>query len=103
MIYLRARLCCDVLLIGMILAAFIGPSWGQEAQQPGRFQIIIRPDVRADTFLLDTETGKVWRLVQFSDLNGEPTVWEPIDRLDGSFDFMALAQKYGAKPKLKPH
>ena len=26
----------------------------------GRYQIVMNPNVRADTFLLDTETGKTW-------------------------------------------
>src|SRR5271157_3283094 len=30
--------------------------------RPGRYQIVFNPNVRADTFLLDTQVGKVWQL-----------------------------------------
>lgn len=40
-----------------------------------RFQILFSPHKAADTFMLDTQTGKVWQLTQFSDVNGEPVVW----------------------------
>jgi hypothetical protein len=38
--------------------------------------------MRADTFLLDTETGKTWGRIDFSDLPGKPTVWMWEDRVD---------------------
>ena len=33
---------------------------------PGRYQIVINPTVRADTFLLDSETGRVWQMTQYT-------------------------------------
>jgi hypothetical protein len=35
--------------------------------RPGRYQIFFNPNARADTFLVDTQTGKVW---QFVDIHG---------------------------------
>src|ERR1700691_6277094 len=96
------------LLLAAMLAVFSAPSWAQEAEQPGRFQLIMKPESRGEPFLLDTGTGKVWRLVQHSELNGTPVVWEPMDRLEGPFNYMALAQKYGVeqmygvRPNIKP-
>jgi len=48
----------------------------------GRYQIFYSPHMRADTFLLDTETGKTWGRIDFSDLPGKPTVWMWEDRVD---------------------
>jgi|SRR5580704_12656698 hypothetical protein len=48
----------------------------------GRYQIIFNPNVRADTFLLDTQTGKVWLRTTYTDLDGKPDVWEYQDRAD---------------------
>jgi hypothetical protein len=49
---------------------------------PGRYTIVINPNARADTFLLDTETGRVWIPTQFPDIAGKPTVWQIQDRVD---------------------
>jgi hypothetical protein len=45
-----------------------------EDARPARFQIFINPNVRADTFLLDTETGKVWSPVTYTNLENAPQV-----------------------------
>ncbi len=50
--------------------------------QNARFQIIINTNARADTFLIDTQTGKVWQRNKFTDIDGEPTVWRLMDRID---------------------
>lgn len=47
-----------------------------------RYQIIFSPHVRADTFLLDTQKGKVWQLTSFPDLEGKPTAWKPVLVID---------------------
>ncbi len=38
----------------------------------GRFQIVINPNMRADTFLLDTKRGKIWSRGKEVELKGEP-------------------------------
>ena len=48
----------------------------------GRFQIFFNPNVRADTFLVDTQTGKVWRMTTYTDIIGEPTIWQFMERID---------------------
>jgi hypothetical protein len=49
-----------------------------------RYQIVFNPSVRADTFMLDTQKGKVWRLTQLTDIEGQPTVWVPMNAIDDS-------------------
>ena len=51
-------------------------SWAQ------RFQIVSNPNARVDTFLLDTQKGKVWRMTRITDLEDQPTVWEPMEIID---------------------
>jgi hypothetical protein len=53
---------------------------------PGRYQIVINPNVRADTFLLDTETGRVWHPIQYSDIQGKPSVWKFDERVDNEHE-----------------
>lgn len=48
----------------------------------GRFQLVINPQMRADTFLIDTQKGRVWQLTQFDDLPNKPTAWEEMDIID---------------------
>ena len=40
-----------------------------------RYEIIMHPTYRADQYLLDTKTGKVWHLVEDKD---KTLVWEPM-------------------------
>ena len=52
----------------------------------GRFQIVFSPNARADTFMIDTQTGKVWQFVTYVDLEGDPHVWQSVPRLDSAQD-----------------
>jgi hypothetical protein len=70
--------------------------------QNGRFQIFFNPNARADTFLLDTQTGKVWRLTQITDVIGDPTVWDRMERLDDDKQAYQFLLKHGAKEIEKP-
>lgn len=47
-----------------------------------RYQVVFSPHVRADTFLLDTQKGRVWVLAKFSDIPGEPSAFDEIDVID---------------------
>lgn len=51
-----------------------------------RFQIVSNPHARADTFLLDTQKGKVWQLTKITDVESQPTVWEPMNVIDPEGD-----------------
>jgi hypothetical protein len=78
----------------------VGTADAQEAatfsQQSGRFQIV--PNAR-DTFLLDTATGNVWLLTQFSDFNKDPSAWVPTFRLNSASDTTPLLSEYGLKSR----
>jgi hypothetical protein len=58
------------------------------APMPGRYQIVMRTDIRADTFLLDTQTGKTWVHVEWADLKGNPVLWQYIDRMDNHQEYL---------------
>ncbi|HUO89898.1 MAG TPA: hypothetical protein VMU08_12040 [Rhizomicrobium sp.] len=64
-------------------------------QEVGRYQIVFSPHARADTYLLDTETGRVWVMTQFTDLKGKPTAWNLTDRLDNFADMDVFAALHG--------
>jgi hypothetical protein len=41
----------------------------------GRYQIVLNRGVRADTFLIDTQTGKTWVQTEITDAEGQATIW----------------------------
>lgn len=47
-----------------------------------RFQVIFNPNARIDTFLLDTQKGKVWQLTRITDVENQPLVWQPMEIID---------------------
>lgn len=49
-----------------------------------RYQIVFRLHLSADTFLLDTQKGRVWPMTKFTDLQGEPSAWMEIGVIDNS-------------------
>ncbi len=57
------------------------------APAPGRYQIVMNPNIRADTFLLDTQTGKIWVPTQYTNLKNQPTVWKVQERVDSDQEF----------------
>ena len=98
-----------LLAIGLGLAfAVASEALAQESrsdlfsQQPGRYQIVINPQARADTFLLDTATGRVWQLIIYGDLNGEPPAWQLMKRVDSDLDLKKLRNEFGVKSAGQP-
>ena len=65
--------------------------------QHGRYVIVFSPIVRADTFLLDSQTGKVWELVTITDVNGQPRIWNAMDRVDSSGQFVEWLRRQSPK------
>lgn len=63
----------------------------------GRYQIIVSPGVRADTFLLDTATGKTWVQTTITDVEDEPTLWLYRERIDGAADFATWSARQQIK------
>lgn len=100
-------LVCVVVVTAVVTALLTGmvapgraqtnvkPSAPMQAALPagpaGRYQIVINPNIRADTILLDTQTGQTWTQTQISDVEGEPTVWMFRDRLDNDLAFINWA------------
>jgi hypothetical protein len=64
------------------------------ASPVGRYQIIFNPNVRADTFLLDTQTGQTWIQTQISDAAGAPTIWLFRERIDNDADFVGWSIRH---------
>lgn len=57
-----------------------------QSSQAQRYQIVFNPSARADTFMIDTQKGKVWQLTKITDVESQPTIWQPMVVLDGSGD-----------------
>lgn len=53
-------------------------SSGTSPGAPGRFQIIVRPGVARDTWLLDTQTGEVWNI--YEDPTTKTSWWGVMDK-----------------------
>lgn len=74
----------------------------------GRYVLYLSPLNARDVFMLDTVTGKIWQRVELTDVWGQPTVWNYMDRLDNIADTVAFVQAHGAittvppKPKVAP-
>ena len=52
----------------------------------GRYQIVFRPELARDTWLLDTATGRVWREAQYPEILEDPVVWKLMERIDSNED-----------------
>lgn len=89
----------QIVAIFILLSTF---SYSATAQQSAstssaRFQIFLNPNVRADTFLVDTNTGRVWRLTTFKDIEDNPTVWISMDRIDDDKQLMNFVRSHKLK------
>lgn len=56
-----------------------GPAWKPEV---GRYQLVMHPNVGKFQYLLDTATGTVWVVTEFTDIPGKPCAWEKMGRID---------------------
>ena len=56
------------------------------------------PTVRADTFLVDTETGRIWRVRTVTEVVGEPSVWLPEERMDNAAELHTWLSRQRFKP-----
>ena len=66
----------------------------------GRYQLYFGPHARADIYLVDTETGKIWTPITIENkldinLKRAPEVWIYQERVDNQreFDIWSLAHK----------
>ena len=61
----------------------------RQGAEPGRYQIFFSPLARADVYLVDTATGRIWRPMNISNaeqpgVSGDPQVWMFQERVDNS-------------------
>lgn len=87
------------------------PSKGQHTEQEnpgsghvGRYQIFFSPHARADVYLVDTETGKIWKPVTITNatdpyLGSAPEIWVYQDRIDNAQEFSAWLALHQSTPK----
>lgn len=74
-------LTCSVLLFGQIKTGTSIPG------DNGRFQIVAGPN--SAPLLIDTRTGKVWREIIYTNVPKQPTIWQPMDRVDNEQERLA--------------
>ena len=85
------------------LCLLVGTADAQEPttinpDQVGRYQIMTNAN---DTFLVDTATGFVWVLTQYTDFNKDPLAWVPMFRLNRASDTTPLLSEFALKPPTK--
>lgn len=88
-----------VVLAALILLGAVGQN--QTVAPNARYQIVINTEVRADTFLLDTQTGKIWKPISYTDVPGTPTVWKYQDRVDNYDQLMQWGREARAQSEAK--
>ncbi len=74
-----------------------------ETGQTGRYQLFFGPHSRADMFLVDTQTGNVWRPLTVTGvaeqgISGNPQIWVHQDRLDSSTDLYEWVLAHTPRP-----
>ena len=84
-------------LLVILLACVSINAIAEEISQQGRYQIVFGPHARADMYLLDTWTGKVWQNVKLVDMESEPNVWDIMDRVDGKKDYLEWINSHLSK------
>jgi hypothetical protein len=61
------------------------PSQGtahNEVGQSGRYQLVFDPHTGTNTYLVDTQKGRVWLLTKFTDMYTQPTAFNEVDVID---------------------
>ena len=99
-------LICACLIVGISMSGSV-PVIAESIQKAkaedkmiGRFQIYMPNGDHASglgSILLDTVTGDTWRLIVFTDLEGQPFVWRPLKTANTTEDIQKLIDEYGLK------
>lgn len=88
--------------LALVVVARLAAQTAQSSAKPTigseRFRIVMRDGVRADTFLLDTETGRIWSRIQYTNVKGAPDVWVFEERLDNDTQREAWGSKIEVIP-----
>jgi hypothetical protein len=90
-------------LVAGFISLLSGSAAAEEsANQIGRYQIVTSNLAAKFTFLLDTVTGQVWQFAKYTDVNGDPELWEPMTRIDSAAALAELINAKGIKQKPTP-
>jgi hypothetical protein len=83
----------------LVVPLFAQPQSPIKTESPtnGRYQLFVNPNVRADTLLLDTQTGKIWRMQTALSFEGDPTIWLPEERIDTLAEYDSWAARHTLK------
>jgi hypothetical protein len=74
----------------------------------GRYQIFFSPHARADVYLVDTETGQIWKPVTITNAkdtnmkSAAPEVWLYQDRINNATEFNVWMAFHQATPAATP-
>lgn len=79
-------------MVSTIRGSAIVPDQGES--QVGRYQIVFNPAVRQDTFLLDTVEGRIWTPIRYTDIQGEPIVWQYSSRVDNFQELLTWFESF---------
>ena len=68
------------------------PQPSQAQTHVGRYQLFFSPHARADVYLIDTETGRIWKPITITNardtnLKSAPELWVYQERVDSAQDF----------------
>jgi hypothetical protein len=105
---LRQIVFSAALLIGLLALASTAALRAQQARamptdQPaanGRYQVVVSTVNRADVFLLDTRTGKIWIPTEYTSFEGNPKAWTYQERIDDQA--AEVAWERTLKPRGRP-
>lgn len=65
-----------------------------------RYQIVTNPEAPGKfTYLIDTQKGKIWTPVQFTDVEGKPTVWNEEEIIDNSGEIGQTTREFMSNRK----
>lgn len=97
--YIVAATIC-ILAVLALAQSRSGPSF--VSGNSGRYQLFLSPLARADAYLVDTTTGRVWHPVTITNLSGNgttasPEVWLPENRFDSDLAFDQWAAQQPTK------
>jgi hypothetical protein len=101
-----AGLVILLLIVGYAAVASTPSTSPVETKAQGRYQLVLNPNVRADVFLLDTQTGKIWTPVEITNVKdertkaGSPTVWMYQEKIDNKADWNRFMESHPAKEEL---
>jgi len=84
---------CAIAQVAKAPQASKPPAVAAQANHVGKYEMFFSPHARADVYLVDTETGQLWRPITISNASDTnfkgkaPEVWVYQERIDSEQDF----------------